>query len=94
MLVDYRSIEQDAVDFYDELSADYDAMTGFDKRFAAERPFFRLIVERHNIKSAIDAGRGPAFTHSCSRSLEWMSPPPMCHQRCFTSCKSMPAAFT
>ena len=61
MLVDDRSIEQDAVDFYDELSADYDAMTGFDKRFAAERPFFRLIVERHNIKSAIDAGAGTGF---------------------------------
>ncbi|MCX6133826.1 MAG: class I SAM-dependent methyltransferase [Ignavibacteriales bacterium] len=48
-------------DFYDLLAPDYDAMTGFEKRFVKERPFFRLLVERHKIKAALDAGCGSGF---------------------------------
>jgi SAM-dependent methyltransferase len=47
--------------FYDRLSSDYDAMTGFEKRFERERPFFTELVDRHRIRSAIDAGTGTGF---------------------------------
>jgi glycine/sarcosine N-methyltransferase len=48
-------------EFYDALASDYDAMTGFEKRFVAERPFFRMIVERYGITTAVDAGCGTGF---------------------------------
>ncbi len=48
-------------EFYNALAPDYDAMTGFEKRFIAERPFFRMLVERFGITSAIDAGCGTGF---------------------------------
>ncbi|MBI4535621.1 MAG: methyltransferase domain-containing protein [Ignavibacteriae bacterium] len=48
-------------DFYDSLAPDYDAMTGFTKRFVHERPFFRLLVERYGIGTALDAGCGTGF---------------------------------
>jgi SAM-dependent methyltransferase len=48
-------------DFYDRLAADYDEMTGFEKRFVKESPFFRLIVQKHAIASALDAGCGTGF---------------------------------
>ena len=51
----------DVQEFYDRLAPDYDAMTGFDQRFVRETPFFRLLVERYNIKSALDAGCGSGF---------------------------------
>lgn len=47
--------------FYDRLAGDYDRMTGLDKRFISEKPFFRLLVETHGIKTAIDAGAGTGF---------------------------------
>jgi SAM-dependent methyltransferase len=47
--------------FYDRLAADYDGMTGFDKRFVQEKPFFRLLVERYGIRTALDAGSGTGF---------------------------------
>ncbi len=50
-----------AATFYDALASDYDLMTDFQKRFVAERPFFRLIVERYRIKRALDAGCGTGF---------------------------------
>lgn len=50
-----------AVNFYDALSSDYDVMTGFEQRLVAERPFFRLIVERYAIGRALDAGCGTGF---------------------------------
>jgi glycine/sarcosine N-methyltransferase len=46
---------------YDRLAPEYDDMTGFGKRFVREKPFFRLIVERHGITTAIDAGCGTGF---------------------------------
>jgi 2-polyprenyl-3-methyl-5-hydroxy-6-metoxy-1,4-benzoquinol methylase len=48
-------------EFYDLLAPDYDSMTGFEKRFVQERPFFRLLVERYGIKTALDAGCGSGF---------------------------------
>ncbi len=48
-------------EFYDALAADYDSMTGFEKRFVQERPFFRLLVERYAVKTALDAGCGSGF---------------------------------
>jgi glycine/sarcosine N-methyltransferase len=48
-------------EFYDWLAADYDRMTGFEKRFVQERPFFRLLVHRHEIRTAVDAGSGTGF---------------------------------
>ncbi len=52
----------DAVEaFYDQLAPDYDAMTTFEKRFVQEGPFFRLLVRRYGITSAVDAGCGTGF---------------------------------
>jgi glycine/sarcosine N-methyltransferase len=51
----------DAPAFYDSLAPDYDDMTGFDKRFVHERPFFRLLVENRRIGTAVDAGCGTGF---------------------------------
>ena len=51
----------DIAAFYNRLAPDYDAMTGFEKRFVQERPFFRLLVERNGIRSALDAGSGTGF---------------------------------
>jgi len=48
-------------DFYDRLAPDYDAMTTFEKRFVQEEPFFRLLVQRYGIRSALDAGCGTGF---------------------------------
>jgi len=48
-------------EFYDLLAPDYDSMTGFEKRFVQERPFFRLLVERYGVKTALDAGCGSGF---------------------------------
>ena len=47
--------------FYDALAPDYDALTNFDQRFVVERPFFRNLVERFGIRSAVDAGAGTGF---------------------------------
>jgi glycine/sarcosine N-methyltransferase len=47
--------------FYDRLSPDYDAMTGFAERFERERPFFKELVDRQGIRTAIDAGTGTGF---------------------------------
>jgi SAM-dependent methyltransferase len=52
---------QDIEGFYDALAPDYDSMTGFEKRFVQERPFFRVLVERFKINSALDAGCGSGF---------------------------------
>jgi ubiquinone/menaquinone biosynthesis C-methylase UbiE len=48
-------------EFYDRLAPDYDAMTTFEKRFIQEEPFFRLLVQRYQITSALDAGCGTGF---------------------------------
>ncbi len=48
-------------EFYDALAADYDTMTGFQKRFVHEKPFFRLLVEKNRIRKALDAGCGTGF---------------------------------
>jgi 2-polyprenyl-3-methyl-5-hydroxy-6-metoxy-1,4-benzoquinol methylase len=47
--------------FYDGLAPRYDAMTGFERRFAQEKPFFRLLVDNNRVKTAIDAGSGTGF---------------------------------
>lgn len=47
--------------FYDRVAGDYDRMTGFEKRFVAERPFFKLLVDSHGIRRAVDAGAGTGF---------------------------------
>ncbi|HTY59701.1 MAG TPA: class I SAM-dependent methyltransferase [Bacteroidota bacterium] len=51
----------DASAFYNSLAPDYDGMTGFAKRFAHEKPFFRLLVENRGIRTALDAGSGTGF---------------------------------
>jgi SAM-dependent methyltransferase len=56
-----QSFVRDIEGFYDALAPDYDSMTGFEKRFVQERPFFRVLVERFKIKSALDAGCGSGF---------------------------------
>jgi glycine/sarcosine N-methyltransferase len=56
------TITMDSVEsFYDRLAPDYDAMTTFEKRFIQEEPFFRLLVQRYRIASALDAGSGTGF---------------------------------
>ena len=47
--------------FYDNLAPDYDLMTGFPDRFAREQKFFKGIVKRYRITTAIDAGCGTGF---------------------------------
>jgi SAM-dependent methyltransferase len=47
--------------FYDDLAPEYDAMTGFERRFAQEKPFFRLLIENNGIRTAVDAGSGTGF---------------------------------
>lgn len=47
--------------FYDDLAGEYDQMTGFASRFVREKPFFRLLVERYQIHTAVDAGSGTGF---------------------------------
>ena len=47
--------------FYDALAPEYDEMTGFQKRFVHEKPFFRLLVEKFGIRTALDAGCGTGF---------------------------------
>ncbi|MBI3585956.1 MAG: class I SAM-dependent methyltransferase [Ignavibacteriales bacterium] len=53
--------ESNVVGFYDALAPDYDAMTGFPKRFIQEKPFFHFLVERYKITTALDAGCGTGF---------------------------------
>jgi glycine/sarcosine N-methyltransferase len=48
-------------EFYDALAPDYDRMTGFEARFAREMPFFRSIVKKFGIRTALDAGCGSGF---------------------------------
>ncbi len=56
-----ESLLADAAEFYDNLAGEYDSMTGFDKRFVHERPFFNLLVQRFGITTALDAGAGTGF---------------------------------
>ena len=51
----------DITAFYDGLAADYDSMTGFDRRIVHDRPFFRVLLDRFGIGTAIDAGAGTGF---------------------------------
>jgi ubiquinone/menaquinone biosynthesis C-methylase UbiE len=44
--------------FYDLLADDYDSMTGLESRFDREKPFFESIIQKYNLRSAIDAGCG------------------------------------
>ncbi len=59
--MDQKTEILDIAGFYDRLSADYDTMTGFEQRFVRERPFIKLLVDRHRIGSAVDAGTGTGF---------------------------------
>ncbi|MEX2090414.1 MAG: class I SAM-dependent methyltransferase [Bacteroidota bacterium] len=52
---------QEVRDFYDTLAPEYDAMTSFEQRFIREKPFFRMLIERYGIRTAIDAGCGTGF---------------------------------
>jgi SAM-dependent methyltransferase len=47
--------------FYDRLAPDYDAMTGFEERFAREEPMFRNLLRQYPISDALDAGCGTGF---------------------------------
>jgi SAM-dependent methyltransferase len=59
--MDQKTEILDIAGFYDRLSGDYDVMTGFDQRFVRERPFIKLLVDRHRIGRAVDAGSGTGF---------------------------------
>lgn len=50
-----------AAGFYDDLAADYDAMTDFSARFAREEPVVRDLIERLGVRTAVDAGTGTGF---------------------------------
>jgi len=57
---DFTSPE-DITLFYDRIAGGYDSMTGFRGRFVKERPFFKLLVDNHGIRTAVDAGAGTGF---------------------------------
>ena len=48
-------------EFYDAIASNFDAMTEDELRFIKEKPFFRLVVDRFKIRTAIDAGCGTGF---------------------------------
>ncbi|MBI4418785.1 MAG: class I SAM-dependent methyltransferase, partial [Ignavibacteriales bacterium] len=54
-------IVDDIRTFYDALAPEYDVMTDFPRRFAHERPFFHMLVEKFNLRTALDAGTGTGF---------------------------------
>jgi glycine/sarcosine N-methyltransferase len=56
-----ESTDNTVAEFYNKLASNYDTMTGFEKRFAAEEPYFRELVRRFSIASAVDAGCGTGF---------------------------------
>jgi len=56
-----RSSSDLAGQFYDALAPHYDAMTGFERRFEQERPFFQNLVDRCAIRRALDVGAGTGF---------------------------------
>jgi glycine/sarcosine N-methyltransferase len=56
-----QTSKQEVASFYDRLAPDYDLMTGFEKRFVHEKPFFRILLEKHRIATALDAGCGTGF---------------------------------
>ena len=58
---DAQSQRDSIEEFYDLLAPSYDAMTGFDKRFAVEGPHFQALVTRYKIRKALDAGCGSGF---------------------------------
>ena len=59
--MDQRTDVADITGFYDRISGDYDRMTGFEQRFVRERPFIKMLVDRHGIRTAVDAGTGTGF---------------------------------
>lgn len=44
--------------FFDALAPEYDAMTDIGARLVRERPFFHVLVDRYNVRTAIDLGTG------------------------------------
>jgi len=56
-----HAASDDVALFYDALAPHYDEMTGFQRRFVHEKPFFRLLVEKYNMTTALDAGCGTGF---------------------------------
>jgi glycine/sarcosine N-methyltransferase len=51
----------DPIQFYDSLASEYDEMTGFSGRFAKEGPIFKKLVDRYELKTALDIGCGTGF---------------------------------
>ena len=60
-MTDVATASEGVAAFYDRLAGEYDAMTLAGKRFVKERPFFRVLVEKYGIATAIDAGCGTGF---------------------------------
>jgi glycine/sarcosine N-methyltransferase len=59
--MDRKTDVADITGFYDSISGEYDRMTGFEQRFVRERPFIKMLVDRHGIQTALDAGTGTGF---------------------------------
>lgn len=60
-MIENTGTPNDVIEFYETVAPFYDDMTGFERRFVVERPFFRMLVERYTIGSAVDAGCGTGF---------------------------------
>ncbi len=56
-----KSSIQPAREFYDAIAPSYDELTSFEKRFVHEKPFFRLLMERYQIRTVLDVGSGTGF---------------------------------
>lgn len=44
--------------FFDALAADYDVMTDIGSRLVKERPFFHVLMDRYDVRTAVDVGTG------------------------------------
>ncbi len=60
-MTEHQQTHQAISNFYDGLAPEYDAMTSFEKRFVRDKPFFRMLIERYKIATALDAGCGTGF---------------------------------
>jgi 2-polyprenyl-3-methyl-5-hydroxy-6-metoxy-1,4-benzoquinol methylase len=56
-----KKMDGSPIQFYDSLANEYDELTGFAERFDKERSTFQMLVQKYDMKTALDAGCGTGF---------------------------------